>query len=335
MTPDDTKQQIAAFLEAHDIPTPVEAFVAEASNIYHKHEAAIYDARHDGIADMRAVWLNLLERFGTALPARFTALDFGCGTGFASLLALDAFGERIKRLDCYDLSPEMLAACREKIGAENGRKTRFLCGEEGLAELETARYSLAVTNAALHHMLDLEATFHLIDRVLEPGGVYIAGHEPNARFYKNAALVRASKRFSAYKRLKRRFTREFWARKLGRSETWVSVENRTAREMLERGLIPKPLPAGAIPKLVDIHVPIGFDADRQRWGVNGFSGEMIVTRYLTNFELLGFLSYGHIKDNTVRRDPIWRRVEARLAHRHPHDGADCAMVFQKKTHRPD
>jgi len=332
---DDTVQRIDYFLRAYGVRQPVEAFVAEVSNIYHKHEAAIYDARHEGLVHSRAVWRDLLRRTASALPNRIAVLDFGCGTGFAAQQAIDVFGERIKRLDCHDPSPDMLAVCRKNIGGRMpAGKANFLEGESGRAQVEASQYDLVLTNAVLHHVLDLEAFFAMIDRIVAPGGVYIAGHEPNRRFYRNRELVKASKRFSAYKKVKRRFTRGFWAAKLGGQPPEEGLEARVSREMLERDMIPEPLPPGVIPKLVDIHVPIGFDIGDQRWGVNGFHGDRIVSDYLPNFKLRGFQSYGHIKDDSVRRDPIWRRMEASLAAKFPNDGADCAMVFQKQKPAP-
>ena len=67
-------------------------------------------------------------------------------------------------------------------------------------------FDLVVTNALLHHLLEVESFVQHIRQWVAPSGYYIAGHEPNYNFYVNEKLVEATRKFQQYKRLRQRLT---------------------------------------------------------------------------------------------------------------------------------
>src|SRR5207244_6737479 len=103
----------------------------------------------------------------------WTILDFGCGTGFAATQLLQNLPTvQIRRLVCFDPSPEMLARCRAKIAARFAH-VEFLGAWSALAG-GPARFNLLATNSVLHHLPDPCAAIRELQDQLTPGCVWLA-----------------------------------------------------------------------------------------------------------------------------------------------------------------
>jgi SAM-dependent methyltransferase len=91
------------------------------------------------------------------------ALDVGCGTG--ALIERAALTHPAPFVG-LDLSLEMLAAARRKLGPRAG----LVAGSAARLPFRSRAFDLVVSTSALHHWHDPEAGLCEIRRVLRPGG---------------------------------------------------------------------------------------------------------------------------------------------------------------------
>jgi hypothetical protein len=223
----------------------------------------------------------------------------------------------------------MVALCQKRLQTSQPKPAiRFLSGIEGLAGMSRESYDLIVTNAVLHHLPDLTGFATEADSLLKSRGVYIAGHEPNARYYRNPALATAAGLFRTQKHTLRRI-RSFGRRlRDSTGQEFETVESATAAEALALGYTTRKLPSGLVRKLVDVHVPA---SGRQypEWGYPGFDAEGLAGDLFPNYRLVQAKAYNHIKDDGVGTKGLWGWMQRRLARKWPADGADCTFVLQK------
>lgn len=129
----------------------------------------------------------------TPRPGGWRILDFGCGTGFASEQILRHLpAEQIASLVCYDLSSEMIDRCREKI-APRLPTAQFTSDAASLESGEP--FDLLLTNSLLHHLPDPQATLRQLTDRLALDALWLAGHEPSSRFYKNPDCLKLFRRY--------------------------------------------------------------------------------------------------------------------------------------------
>lgn len=319
------QQKMRAYLDGYHIATDVADFVSQTSNIYHSYEAENYDERHFSISYSKKYWDKVTAFLDAHFSDRQTvdALDFGCGTGFATEQLLDSkLNSRLRGIACYDLSPDMVAMCRKKFGGD--ARLSFYADHSGYVQLRDNgnRYDIIVCNALMHHILEPDSVFKMIGDLLKPGGVFVMGHEPNRDFYNNKTLHSFSQLFRIYKRI---------AKKLGKKSHGAGkdIALLTHQEMLGRGMIPADFPVRIIPKFVDIHVPLA-NFNPQPWGENGFD-LAYVNQYLDGFELVTQITYSHIKDQQAYQWPLWKSMAGWLERIYPKDGADAIFVFKKTS----
>jgi len=330
-----TKDLIQEYLSSLGIDQPVQEFVRLVSNTFHKYESQYYDEIHDEICEAASHWQNALRCIETALPNRIRVLDIGAGTGFASKQVLRALHNRISTITCQDLSTDMLSKCRDCIVPQASKasiQAQFVAGtpEKLLDNPEPTQYHLVVTNAVLHHLLDLGEFFKVIERLVLAGGFYIAGQEPCRRFYLNKRVHQWTKRYIYWKRAKRLFSPRFYIRRVTRKRPHhePGIEESTNDALIRAGVITTALPHSVIRKLIDIHVPTVFKS-RPSWGETGFEPSQIRSTYLPDFEIVRVITYSHIKDKRAHASILWRIIDRALAKRCPDSGADFIMVMRR------
>lgn len=101
----------------------------------------------------------------------FAILELGSGTGGLSRFLLKTFPRA--HLTALDVSPRMLAVCRETL-APFGRRARVVEADFAAAELGGG-YQAVVSRLALHHLDDSgkEALTRRVYAALAPGGVFV------------------------------------------------------------------------------------------------------------------------------------------------------------------
>lgn len=319
----------------YKLAVPVHQFVSIVSNYYHEVESKEYNKRHKTMFNVSSKYWDLviannIKQFNDNI----TFLDYGCGTGFATKKILESkLSSKINKIICYDLSQHMVNECKKTILSTNTNKNiefLFLYGKQGFEELKRNSVNVLVTNALLHHLLDLKSFFNFVDSNLVKGGVYIAGHEPNANYYENEELISTTKHFQKYKRIISKLSLNYILKKLNlKKATFSNIIELTNKRLLTEKLVNKPIPNTILPKLVDIHVPIGIGT-QQVWGESGFTPHKIINKYSRNLKQISFVSYFHIKDYKAYDSNYWKRKMKLLERKFPNDGADCIMMFKKQ-----
>lgn len=323
---------ISEFLRTWGVVMPVDQFVEMVSNIYHRYESDFYDASQHSLQDSRKYWQAAISRVRPGLGTSLSLLDYGAGTGFATLEVLNSdIGASVKEVVCYDLSPVMMEVCKEKMKHFPSVSFVFLSGISGRDQLINERpFDLVVTNALLHHILNVDEFLRGLGRLIAPGGYYIAGHEPNHNYYANANLISTTRQFQRYKHIRQRLTLRYWLHKVGIKKSFHDLAAMTNAELIHREIIKSPLPANYLHKLVDIHVPFGLSVD-QPWGEVGFCQSHIEQWLGEDFVRVGLYTYSHIKDGLASSDWFWRRRVEKLRVLYPNDGADSLMIFKRRV----
>jgi malonyl-CoA O-methyltransferase len=126
--------------------------------------ASSYDASAvvQGLVARRlAVRLGALE-----WPERPRILEIGCGTGLLSAALRERIGPA--HWTFTDLSPAMLAACRDRLAPADDADFRIMDGE--LPDLADGQFDLIAASFAFQWFEDLPAALRRLSHLLAPGG---------------------------------------------------------------------------------------------------------------------------------------------------------------------
>lgn len=138
----------------------------EKSRAAFDRQAARYDTAYFG-AHARKLYPTLLDQL-EQLP-RQRVLDVGCGTG--ELLRQMAARWPEGEYRGVDLSPEMVAIAREKLG----RAALVVQGDSEHLPVPDGWAQVVVCSDSFHHYPDPEAALREFHRVLQPGGTVLIG----------------------------------------------------------------------------------------------------------------------------------------------------------------
>jgi SAM-dependent methyltransferase len=304
--------------------------VLEVNKLFHRFEADRYDAMHPGIyQEQSALWQEMILAVTEDTHKKWRILNFGCGTGFEAQQLLQYMPEnRISALTCYDLSHEMLALCRAKVTPLFPKA--LFCTSLNDAQIDES-YNLLATNSVLHHISDVFSTISSLFPLLSPDAVWLAGHEPSCRFYRNDECVRNLNAFLEERNLstfleERDLINAFLE---GRCFKQMFIRNshiRTAQEATRTGLFQQQPSAEAIDRLVDFHVPhselevnsgCGFDVENMQRDFQDWC-----LTWLKTYNFMGLFYEGDLPER-------WRRLSQELAQRFPYDGANFCTVWQR------
>jgi hypothetical protein len=196
-------------------------------------------------------------------------------------------------------------------------------------EAQGGPYDVVVSHSMWHFVPGLARFAVGFADLVKPGGYYIMGHEPNARFVANADCqdCRAAARKSI--RLRGKLIAV-----LRRSLEYRRTAQRpmTLHEQINRVLrmrynFKTDLTAGEISRLVDPHFPVE-SSTMFRIGCDGFDWTHLGADLLTCFELAWVGTSGHLGVlDRARLSRRWIREEARLAQQYPHDGSSFSAVW--------
>lgn len=308
---------------------PLAELVVDLNRLYHAVEAESYDHSHPEIfAQLPELWRSMIEQARPILPSEpLTVVDYGCGTGFAASRVVAELGpERIAELICYDPSPEMLARCRERFRSA-AMPVRFCTTEAEWGADRVARIDVLLTNSLLHHLPDPVAMARGLRARMGDQAVWLAGHEPSVRFYRNPECVDLWQRFERRRRWRRYLSPSaYW--EVGKRVLGVGAEPASvaARQAYAKGWFQvRPSPA-AIGRVVDLHVaasPAEVAAGR------GLDVERLATDLTGAWSLVWTKSYSYLGNVAeAHASATWQRACAELARRHPRDGANFCAVWR-------
>jgi SAM-dependent methyltransferase len=323
------------WLAPYEPQLPLSELVVELNKLFHQFEADSYDRRHPEILQQGAqLWHDMLA---AALPkdtrqTRWRVLDFGCGTGFASCQLLSYIpGDSIERLVCYDLSPQMLQRCREKLGPTLP-EARFY--HELPRVLHEGPYNLLLTNSLLHHLPDPVETLRELQQCLDPDAIWLSGHEPSSRFFKNPVCQRHFELFGGQRRRRRLFGWtsylgwRAWQQKIARLLNGKdSPKAKTAQAAYQQGFFKRRPHPKLIDRLVDFHV--AHSASEAEAG-RGFDYQTLAQQLRPDWRLVWFKSYsymGAVEESSLPES--WHRACQRLASDYPLDGAHFCSAWQR------
>ncbi len=314
-------------LEQYGPQLPIDQLVIEINKIFHAFDAEIYDNKHREIYEqLPSIWKEMSKKVTESFKSKALRIfDFGCGTGFeAQQLLRNIPISSIVALTCYDPSPEMLEKCR-KVVSPLFPDTIF---SSSLEEVLTpnAPYTLLVTNSVLHHLPDATSMVRNLLPWLDSNAMWLAGHEPSLRFYKNIECVT---KFEAYLQERRwslgrysELLKEF-VHRLMRSDP----NTKTAREAVRMGLFKQQPPELIIGRLVDFHVANSIE--EMNLG-RGFDYSVMEQELQVSWRLVWLKTYsfmGPVYEGELKGR--WARSCQDLARRFPKDGANFSAVWQR------
>ncbi len=298
----------------------IDQLVLEINKLYHRFEADIYEVRHPEIyQQLPALWQEMISTIAKHAHTKWRILNFGCGTGFEAQQLLQHMPKNsISALTCYDPSPEMIDLCRTKI-APLFPKALFCTSLEDVQLDEP--YTLLATNSVLHHLPDVPLVISSLLPLISSDAVWLAGHEPSYRFYKNDECV---KNFNAFLQRRRWSLSNYIFLIMHRLTN--NTYAKTAQEAVRVGLFRRRPPASVIDRLVDFHVAHsaleisagrGFDIESMQRDFQGWH-----LTWLKTYSFMGPFYEGSLSER-------WVRLSRELEQRFPRDGANFCMVWQR------
>jgi SAM-dependent methyltransferase len=311
-------------LAAPFAPTrPIPELVVEMNRLFFDTNAHLFEGKHPEIfVQLPPIWKRMLDRVQAHPQKPWSILDFGCGVGFCGDMALDNIPSGdIAKLTNVDFAPGILEVCRNRL------QRRFANGDYhlDLGSVTARGYNLLLTNAVLHHLVNIDRHLREIEAFLAPGAWWVLGHEPSARFYRNEECLRVL----ALERRANTWNRFVRPAKYARRLNWLAfgdMNKRAARRCVEMGLFAKQPSHEVIDRIVDCGV--ANSADEAAVG-RGYDFEELQERWRGRWSLEAVESYSfmgiHYEGDLT---PYWRRQAERLRHDHPKDGANFTALWR-------
>lgn len=301
---------------------PLPSLVEEVNNLFHSFDAAHYDHEHPEIFEvLPALWRDMVGQ----LPNRkdWRILDFGCGTGFEASEIMRYIAEKVEQLTCFDPCPEMLAHCRNRLkGIQSASfHTRL---EEALSH---GPFNLLATNSLLHHLPDVRQSINALLPDLTSDAIWLAGHEPSTRFFRNSECLRFLDEYSQYYRWAKLVMPRVYITKmrilLGRHPLPATAKAALRRGWFKR--LPHPL---LIDRIVDFHVLHGEEELNDRRGLDFERMQNELAPEWCMKWLRTYSFFGPFKSIDAPRR--WVKRSCELAEKFPEDGANFAIVWSRQ-----
>jgi SAM-dependent methyltransferase len=316
-------------LRLYQSQLPMSELIVEVNRLYHAFEAKDYDWRHPEVyKQLPGLWQQMINSvIADGRSKIWYILDFGCGTGFeAEQILQNLPQDRPAQLTCYDPSPEMLERCRARI-LPLFPQAVFCSSLETLPVCHEP-YNLLATNSLLHHLPDPISTIKGLLSLLALDSVWLAGHEPSNRFYKNSECMRRYRSFLQEHRWRKFFSPPKY---LNRLKLAIGLEpdlaQKTAEEAFRRGFFKRRPPGSVIGKLVDFNVP--HSAKEAALG-RGFDFEMMQRDLAGVWDLIWVKTYSFMGPFYEEQlSEKWVHLCRELAQSFPRDGANFCTVWKR------
>ncbi|MDP1836398.1 MAG: class I SAM-dependent methyltransferase [Chlamydiales bacterium] len=156
----------------------LERLVAEENAREHDACAVHHDVNvpYVGRPQTRAFYWELIQNSLKDAKCSFkeaSVCELGCGTGTFLNLALDNGG---KEYWGVDISPRMIERAQAKT---TDPRAHFVVDTlAGFSQQHEGAFDIILSSSFLHHLVDLGEGVEQIKKLLRPGGVYVALHEP-------------------------------------------------------------------------------------------------------------------------------------------------------------
>lgn len=321
----DPLTPIKEIMRRHGVQSTPEEFHAAVNVTFHRFESEVYDEGHRDMWESlpRQVELLASSCLKDGVPERIRMLDIGCGTGLATdCLLRSALGPRIQQIDLLDTSTAMLV----RAGKRREQWNRPGDAIEGIVEDLPAgkTYDLIITCSVLHHVPDLPSFLRAVAGLQRdlPGALFLHLQDPNGDFpddpkqverfaeYNSIHLPEPLSRFKPGRilaRLKRELTGE-------QGQDYISKTN---RELIQEGVVSKPLTVDEIFSITDIHVRDG-----------GISIERMKP-WLPDYQLVTHRSYGFFGVLRSTLPPDLQRREDQYIEAGEKNGGHVAAAWRR------
>lgn len=149
--------------------------VMEANIAVHAKIAADYNRsepqfRPENLARVNRILSGLIDRVNAK-----RLLDIGCGTGFV----IDLVRDKVAEIHGVDVTQAML----DKVDRSGPAKITLTCSDAATFDPGPTPFDMVTSYSVLHHLYDVEPTFHTAYKALKPGGIYYTDLEPNRAFW--------------------------------------------------------------------------------------------------------------------------------------------------------
>jgi SAM-dependent methyltransferase len=313
--------QIPEWLAAYEPQVPLESLVVEVNKIFHSFDAASYDFQHPEIhQQLPSIWAEMMTRLPHAGP--WNILDLGCGTGFEADVVLRALCNQIVNLTVYDPSPEMIAICKTRLA----RFSQVTFSSRIEETQSYAPFNLLLTNSLLHHLPVVEQTIEGLLAGLTSDAVWLAGHEPSTRFYRNGRCLDLLQSFRSHRKYTKWLEWRNYATRLRLLLGWHPL-TATANAAYGRRLFLKRPGAQVIDRIVDFHVAHSAEEVMHGRGLDidilkaSFQRDWTL-RWEKTYSFLGSFRYAGVPN-------IWLQRAHQLELEFPRDGANCSMIWER------
>jgi len=288
-----------------------ERLVQRVNELYHDLTNEQYACVHPEIFEQeKGRWEGIAKQFlNHAKP--ITVLDIGTGTGFVPN-SIARFLKRDDTFVCSDISRGILDVAKKNIIGHNlPCRFKFVKIRSQVPyqlPFETAVANVITMNSVLHHIKETDVFLSEIDRVLEPSGLLLIGHEPNKRFYRNVFLRSIRATFRAAHCLIRHMRN-------GDRPFVQQACTRVNCTLIDEKLIDKPLSSSDIASIVDIKSEEGFEPES----------------LLKKYDLLYIETYDHLFGIITQqfKSGFTRKCEDLLRKRLPKHGRLFFVVLRK------
>lgn len=298
---------------------PLEALVEEVNKIFHSFDARQYDREHPEIhQQLPPIWAEMTAQLPHA--DSWNVLDFGCGTGFEASIVLSALHKKVAKIIAYDPSTEMLAICKTRLA--NFPQVYF-CSR--IEEINShGPFNLLLTNSLLHHLPNIAETIESLIPNLTPNAVWLAGHEPSSRFYRNNECLNLLERYRRYYKYAKWFRLGNYAAKL-RMILGLHPLSATANAAYKRGLFSKRPTPSVIDRIVDFHVghSVGDGRGLDLETMESYFQRDWTLHWSKTYSFLGLFDSAGVPSR-------WAQKASQLERQFPSDGANFCMVWDRK-----
>lgn len=321
------------------VPPADRAHLVRAVNaFYHELTQGVFDREHRYRHRIeRGFWHRVAELLPSgqrdadshAQPRGRVIVDLACGTGFVSEI-LCRHLVSTDRLIAIDLSPAALASTHRKCTRADmsGSLLRF-SGDSGRLPLADASVDLLAINAALHHMPEIDAVLAEVDRVLQPGGWFALGFEPNLHHFESrgvCGLARNLDRLTWYasprenlRRVSEWLRRSNNAARLGATEYITNAINHRLRGQQGCGIA---LTTGDLLDLVDPHA-------RGAEKCAGFDPRQLIDRHFAGYRVHTLFTCDYLGESVRRFKPLRDLADALYRRLLPDHGSLFSWILRK------